>query len=92
MPLYAQAPGHTTPPPRALNGGLYTGAPFLARSGWGNVPLEPDSNVYIRKGLTIGHTAPPGASSQAVSKRPGSSVCPATETVVNRTLEMEFPM
>ena len=40
------------PPPRALNGGLYTGEKFLEGAPWGNVPVVPDvdymTNVNLR--------------------------------------------
>lgn len=89
---YAQAPGPTPAPPRMLNGGLYTGAPFLKGAAWANVPMEPDSNVYIQRGLALGHTAPPGAVAQTVSARAGSTPAPAVDTVVNEVLEMAFPL
>lgn len=87
MPTYAQAPGPTRPPSRALNGGLYTGAPFSTGAPWANVPLEPDSNVYIQKGSA---ESPPGARGQTMSSRPGSTTARAVDTVVNDVLEMAF--
>ena len=43
---------YVPPPPRALNGGLFTGEPFLAGAPWGNVPVVPDvdymTNVNLR--------------------------------------------
>jgi hypothetical protein len=45
-------PGHVIPPPRALNGGLFTGEPFLEGAPWANVPVIPDvdfmTNVNLR--------------------------------------------
>lgn len=32
-------------PPRAVNGGLYTGTPFAPNATWGNVPVEPEAHV-----------------------------------------------
>jgi hypothetical protein len=90
MPSYAQAPGPTPAPPRALNGGLYTGASFAPRAPWANVPLEPDSNVYIQKGLTMGHVPPPGARAQTMSSRASSTPAHADDSVVDNVLEMAF--
>lgn len=69
--LYAEARSGAIPP-RALNGGLYTGREFDAGSPWGNVPLVPETNKLITNGLTIGHTPPPGARAQTHGDRGGS--------------------
>lgn len=40
------------PPPPVLNGGLYTGEPFLEGAPWANIPVTPDvdymTNVNLR--------------------------------------------
>lgn len=35
-------------PPRALNGGLYTGAPFKQNAPWANVPVVPEADSYTK--------------------------------------------
>lgn len=43
---------YVPPPPRELNGGLFTGEPFLEGAPWANVPVIPDvdymTNVNLR--------------------------------------------
>jgi len=61
-------------PPRAVNGGLFTGEPFVAGAQYANVPITPDAGVMVRDGLHIGNAPPPGANMQYVSwQRPGNS-------------------
>lgn len=68
-------------PPRALNGGLYTGTPF-ARSAWANVPIVPEAGSMVSTALRLGHAPPPGATRQYVSSsRPGNSE-PSTDGLV----------
>lgn len=59
--------------PRSVNGGLYTGAP--ATGPWGNVPIEPETNIYIDIHYTKGFIAPPpNMKYQAISTvRPGNN-------------------
>ena len=90
MPLYAEARAGTIPE-RALNGGLYTGQAFEAGSPWGNVPIVPDSNNYITKGLTLGHGPPPGVETQTFNGRPGSSHEPESNMRYVKVLNMVFP-
>jgi hypothetical protein len=78
-------------PPRALNGGLYTGEAFQRDGGWGNVPIVPDTNNYIRTGLTIGNTPPPGARSQTIADRASSKHQQNAPTVYINDLDMSFP-
>jgi hypothetical protein len=79
-------------PPRALNGGLYTGAPFEAGAPWANAPIVPDSNVYIRSGLTIGNVPPPGARTQTIGDRGGSTPHGSRGDVKYvQVLNMSFP-
>jgi hypothetical protein len=87
---YASARGGTVPD-RALNGGLYTGAPF-ASSAWANTPIVPDSNVMVQDGLLIGHAPPPGARTQLVSwQRPGNELASADGLVYDERLHMMVP-
>ena len=39
------------PPPPSLNGGLYTGEPFLKGAPWGNVPVIPDVSYMTHVNL-----------------------------------------
>ena len=81
-----------TMPPRALNGGLYTGQAFDKHSSWGNVPIVPETNNYITYGLSIGNTPPPGAQSQTINERGGSSSHGPEEPVKYvKILNMIFP-
>ena len=47
-------------PPRALNGGLYTGEPFAKDAPWANVPVVPDVTYMIHHNLRSAKP-PPGA-------------------------------
>lgn len=38
-------------PPRDLNGGLYTGKPFIPKAPWANVPVIPDASYMIHHNL-----------------------------------------
>jgi hypothetical protein len=44
-------PGYTPPPPPSLNGGLYTGEPFLPGAPWRNVPVVPDASYLTHFNL-----------------------------------------
>ena len=62
---YTQYPGHT------LNAGLYTGEPF--NGAWGNVPVVPETDVYIHQNLRSANP-PPGAIVQYPHNvRPGNN-------------------
>lgn len=38
-------------PPAPLNGGLYTGQPFMKGAPWGNIPQIPDSDFMTNEAL-----------------------------------------
>lgn len=44
-------PTYTPPPPPSLNGGLYTGEPFLPNAPWRNFPAVPDTSYMIHHNL-----------------------------------------
>jgi len=41
-----------------LNGGLYTGEPFLKDAPWGNFPIKPETGQYINQNLTSANPPP----------------------------------
>lgn len=43
--------GYVAPPSRALNGGLYTGEPFVKNAPWANVPVIPDTDYMTHVNL-----------------------------------------
>lgn len=58
------------PPPRAPNGGLYTGE--TAYGNWGNVPVEPETHILAENLLSA--NPPPNAHKQPMSyERPGNN-------------------
>ena len=42
LPYSPIDPGPVPVPPRRVNGGWFTGEPFVAGAAWGNVPVTPD--------------------------------------------------
>ena len=61
------------PPPPSLNGGWYTGAPFVEGAPWRNVPVMPDVSYMIHTNL-LSANPPPGATQQYPgSFRPGNN-------------------
>ena len=66
--------GYSQIPPRALNGGLYTGEPFKKNSPYGNVPIIPDTGYLIHYNLRSANP-PPGAIYQypGGNTRPGNN-------------------
>jgi len=57
-------------PPRAVNGGLYTGKP--AQGNWGNYPVIPEPHILAENLLSA--NPPPIAAKQPVSfNRPGNN-------------------
>ncbi len=61
------------PPPQALNGGLYTGEPFLKNAPWANIPVIPDADYMIHYNLRSANP-PPGALTQYPGMtRPGNN-------------------
>lgn len=64
---------HVPPPSPSLNGGLYTGEPFLKDAPWANVPATPDAGYLIHYALRSANP-PPGATVQyPAAIRPGNS-------------------
>jgi len=57
-------------PPRALNGGLYTGEPFAAGAPWGNVPRIPEAHAFMADASPFARTHIPGYT------RPGNNEQP----------------
>lgn len=53
-------PAPVTIPPRAMNGGLYTGQSFAPGAAWANVPVEPDV-VALSKNLQSANPPPRAA-------------------------------
>lgn len=63
----------TSIPPRALNGGLYTGEAFLPGAPYANIPQIPDSGFLTNVALQTANP-PPGATEQyVVGLRPGNN-------------------
>lgn len=64
---------YNQPPPRKLNGGLYTGEPFKKDSLHANVPVIPDTGYMIHYNLRSANP-PPGAIYQYPGNiRPGNN-------------------
>ena len=64
---------YNQPPPRKLNGGLYTGEPFKKDSIHANVPVIPDTGYMIHYNLRSANP-PPGAIYQYPGNiRPGNN-------------------
>ena len=72
------APPAALPPP-TLNGGLYTGEPFLPEAPWRNFPATPDAGYMTHVNLLAGGNAPP---SQATYHIPGGGLRPGNNTPV----------
>jgi len=70
MSQYQQqhVPQHVQPPPRSLNGGLFTGEPFMEGAPWANVPVIPDVDYMTNKNLRSAN--PP---LQALFQYPGNT-------------------
>lgn len=71
---YQQVESSFTPPPYpSLNGGLYTGEPFVCGAPWANVPVIPDVSYMINHNLKSANP-PPGAEYQYPGgNRPGNN-------------------
>lgn len=64
---------YVAPPPRALNGGLFTGEPFFRGAPWANVPVIPDVDYMTNVNLRSAQP-PPGAIYQYPGNtRPGNN-------------------
>lgn len=73
--LYSDYPytSYVTPPPRVLNGGLYTGEPFKANSEYGNVPVIPDTGYMTHYNLRSANPPPDAIFQYPGSIRPGNN-------------------
>lgn len=64
---------YVPPPQPSLNGGLFTGTPFLKGAPWGNVPVIPDVDYMTNVNLKSANP-PPGAIYQYPGNtRPGNN-------------------
>lgn len=59
---------YVPPPPRALNGGLFTGEPFAPGAPWANVPVVPD--VDYMTNINLQSANPPA---RALYQYPGNT-------------------
>jgi hypothetical protein len=59
-------------PPRALNGGLYTGKPFIKGAPWANKPVRPETVNMIYNSLQSMHVPP----EEAIYLFPGGGIRP----------------
>lgn len=66
-------PHYVPPPPRALNGGLYTGEPFKKGAPWGNVPVIPDVDYMINVNLRSANPPPKALFQYPGNTRPGNN-------------------
>lgn len=64
---------YTPPPPRALNGGLYTGEKFLEGAPWGNVPVIPDVDYMTNVNLRSANPPPRALFQYPGNTRPGNN-------------------
>jgi hypothetical protein len=69
---YIDWKGPIAPPPRKVNGGLYTGEPFAKEAKWGNVPVIPEAHVYAQN-LESANPPPYGAAQIPSYTRPGNN-------------------
>lgn len=61
------------PPPR-LNGGLYTGEPFMKGAGWANIPIRPTTAYMTNQNLRSSSIVPlPALFQMNVGYRPGNN-------------------
>lgn len=63
-------------PPRALNGGLYTGEVFMKGAPWANRPVRPETVNYIYHNLRSMHIPP----EEAIYMFPGGGIRPGNNT------------
>lgn len=60
-------------PPRALNGGLYTGEPFAKDAPWANVPVIPDVTYMVHHNLRSANPPPQALVHYPGTVRPGNN-------------------
>jgi hypothetical protein len=72
---YEYNPWSPIPPPK-LNGGLYTGEPFMKDAPWGNTYVRPTSSYMINQNLRSSSIVPvSGLFQMPVNYRPGNNTC-----------------
>jgi len=64
---------HVPPPPRALNGGLFTGEPFLEGAPWANVHVIPDVDYMTNINLRTANPPPQALFQYPGNVRPGNN-------------------
>lgn len=77
-------------PPRALNGGLYTGEPFAEGAPYANIPVFPDTGFMIHYNLL--HADPPPAAKYHYpggGNRPGNNIA-ITPGIVPLTNDKQY--
>ena len=57
----------------ALNGGLYTGTPFLKGAPWANVPVIPDVDYMTNVNLRSANPPPDATTQYPGGPRPGNN-------------------
>lgn len=70
---YIEDPSPVPVPPRQVNGGLYTGAPFAPNAPWGNVPIEPEAHKMAQAAIALGGAQPRTAAMMPTAPRPGNN-------------------
>lgn len=60
-------------PAPSLNGGLYTGEPFLKNAPWANVPVLPDASYMIHYNLRSANPPPGAIYHYPGGQRPGNN-------------------
>jgi hypothetical protein len=64
---------YVPPPPRAHNGGLYTGEPFQKDAPWANVPVIPDVDYMTHVNLRSANPPPQALYQYQGNTRPGNN-------------------
>jgi hypothetical protein len=60
-------------PPRAVNGGLYTGAPAAPGAPWGNVPIVPEPHIMAKALVQYAGASERAAVMMPTYPRPGNN-------------------
>lgn len=68
-----EKPMYVAPPPRALNGGLYTGEKFIEGAPWGNFPVIPDVDYMTNVNLRSANPPPRALFQYPGNTRPGNN-------------------
>lgn len=64
---------HAFIPPPPLNGGLYTGQPFMKGAPWANIPYMPDATFMTNAALRSAKPPPDAIFQYQGSIRPGNN-------------------